>query len=153
MGYKLVRIEDDFDFYELARVEREAYESPYETIIDFLFPIGGPKSISREDSIKEAAERQIRWHHADPTSVWLKVVDEVSGELLGAGLWHMFDEDPYAVPSEDECDWFDEGEERNIANGLMGQLFTPRMTYMRGPHLCKYFSISPATTSFPVFYG
>lgn len=136
MSFKLSEIVSDAEFDELARCEFDAYENPACNLKQLFFPIVGSLPSAREDAIKEAVERQTMWHRADPTSKWIKVVDSESGKMAGAACWHVYEADPYAVVPEDECDWWAVGEDRNIANALMEQFLTPRMTYMRRPHVC-----------------
>lgn len=132
MPLKLVHLESDDEFDALVRCEFAAYESPPNKLKELFFP---PQD-SRESTIQAAVGRQTAWHRGDPTSVWLKVVDTDNDDrLLGAACWHVYDTDPYAVESDEECDWFPKGEERDIGNALMGQFLTPRMTYMRKPHV------------------
>lgn len=136
MPLKLVHLESDAEFDALVRCEFAAYETPHCKLLELFFPPQG----DREATIRSAVERQTAWHRGDATSQWLKVIDtDNSDRVLAAACWHVYDTDVYAAESEDECDWFPKGEERDIANALMGQFLTPRSTYMRKPHVCKSF--------------
>ena len=137
MLFKVQAVTSDSEFAELALVERLSFESPPCQLMNLYFPLLDPNAPgAREAAIAEAAERQALWHSSDPTSMWIKVVDEESGALAGAALWHIYDSNPYAKHSEDECTWFAEGEDRVAANELMGQFFTPRTKNMQKPHVC-----------------
>lgn len=142
MGYKLYEVKEDSELAELSEVERESFENPECRLMELYFPLHGPigDDVLRQAAIKEATERQIAWRKADPTSTWVKVVDEDTGKLVGAALWHVYDQDPYAAAGGDDehgCTWFEEGEQRDAANALIEQFFTTRMTYMRKPHVCE----------------
>ena len=136
MPFKLSKLVSDSEFDEIARIERLSYESPPCKLMSLFFPLSGGGSEAREAAIQDAAQRQALWHRSDPSSTWLKVTDEKSGKLVGAALWHIYASDPYVTESEDECEWFAKGEDRDAANALMGQFVLPRMTFMRKPHLC-----------------
>ncbi|KUI55417.1 hypothetical protein VP1G_02845 [Cytospora mali] len=134
MPLKLVHLESDDEFDALVRCEFAAYETPT-CKLKKLFPPSPPQA-NRKATIQAAVQRQTAWHRGDPTSQWLKVFDtDDNDQLVGAACWHVYDTDPYAVESDEECDWFPKGEERDIGNALMGQFVTPRMTYMRKPHV------------------
>jgi hypothetical protein len=134
MPLKLVHLESDDEFDAIVRCEFVAYETPPCKLKELFFP----PQVTREATIQEAKQRQTAWHRGDPTSYWLKVIDtDDNDKLLGAACWHVYEADPYAVESDEECDWFPKGEERGIGNALMGQFLTPRMTYMRKPHICE----------------
>lgn len=134
MPLKLVHLESDDEFDALVRCEFVSYETPPCKLKELFFP---PQE-NQEATIQAAIKRQTAWHRGDPTSYWLKVVDtDADNKLLGAACWHVYETDPYAAESDEECDWFPKGEERDIGNTLMGQFVTPRMTYMRKPHICK----------------
>lgn len=134
MPLKLVHLKSDDEFDELVRCEFAAYDTPPCKLKNLFFPPQG----TEEATVQEAVQRQTAWHRGDPTSYWIKVVDtDNNDQLLGAACWHVYDADPYAAESDEECDWFAKGEDRDVANALMGQFVTPRMTYMRKPHICK----------------
>ncbi|KAK5993516.1 hypothetical protein PT974_06948 [Cladobotryum mycophilum] len=135
MPLKLSEVTLDSEFEELTRCQFDAFESPDCRLTELFFPRKGPSPDARDATIQAAAQSQAAWHRADPTSIWLKVMDEDSNKLVGAARWHVYEADPYAVAEEGECDWWPEGEDRNMANVIMEQFLTPRMTYMRKPHV------------------
>ena len=56
---------------------------------------------------------------------------------MGAALWHIYEESPYAKPPEHEmtCYWWPEGPKRKMADQAMGQMMGPRVERMNKPHL------------------
>ncbi|MCJ1392772.1 hypothetical protein MMC18_005643 [Xylographa bjoerkii] len=135
MPFKLTELKEDAEFEELVKVEWASYEDPFCHLIRLFFPIYGQGSEVRAAALKESTERQIMWHRGDPSSRWIKVIDIETGRLAGAACWHLYKSNPYAEPSEDECTWFPPGPDREMANDLMEQFMTPRMTYMGKPHM------------------
>ena len=136
MSFNVTELTADGDFEELVRVEFASFEQPYSRLIRLFFPIFGDGPDARAASIKESVERQIHWHKEDPTSHWIKAVDDETGKIAGAAYWHVYKENPYATHSNEECTWYPPGEGREMANSLMGQFLTPRMKYMAKPHVC-----------------
>ena len=136
MSFNVTELTADGDFEELVRVEFASFEQPYSRLIRLFFPIFGDGPDARAASIKESVERQIYWHKEDPTSHWIKAVDDETGKIAGAAYWHVYKENPYATHSNEECTWYPPGEGREMANSLMGQFLTPRMKYMAKPHVC-----------------
>lgn len=137
MSFKVVEATTDADLEALVRCEFDSYENPICNLKQLFFPAENSSPEAREAAIQSAVKRQTHWHRSDPTSVWLKVVDETSGAVVGGACWHVYDADPYSTDSDEECDWWAAGEDRDIANGLMAQFLTPRMTWMKKPHVCK----------------
>ena len=136
MPFELTELKDDAEFKELVEVERLSYETPLCRLLNLFFPIHGQGPEARAAALHEATERHIGWHRGDPSSRWLKVIDTETGRLVGAACWHTYENNPFTEPSEDECMWFPAGEEREMANDLMEQFVTPRMSYMGKPHMC-----------------
>ena len=136
MSFKVVNVNAEAEFTELVQVEWTSYEHPYCRLIRLFFPIFGSDANARATALKESTDRQINWHKEDPTSDWIKVVDSESGRVAGAACWHVYQENPYATQSDEECTWYPPGEGREMANSLMGQFLTPRMKYMAKPHIC-----------------
>lgn len=140
-----VNVEKDFD--ELVRVEWTSYEKPYCSLLRLFFPIHGSGAGARAAALKESAERQIGWHEGDPTSNWIKVVDNDTGKIAGAACWHIYKENPYATRSDVDCTWYPPGEGREMANSLMSQFLTPRKKYTAKPHICMIM-ILPSVSQF-----
>ena len=136
MRFELVEVTADAEFKELVEVEWAAYENPLCKLLNLFFPTRGIDPDSRASALQEGVERQSGWHNNDPTSHWVKVVHCETGRLVGAACWHLYTKNPYCVPADDECTWFPAGEEREMANSLIGQFVAPRMQYMAKPHVC-----------------
>ncbi|KAL9110770.1 MAG: hypothetical protein Q9227_004762 [Pyrenula ochraceoflavens] len=137
MFFHLQEVTSASDFSEIIKLEWRSYEDPYSPLLRLFFPIFGTDSEARAESLQESTDRQIKWHESDPSSHWIKVTDSSSGNIVGAANWNFFDENPYSTESDEECTWFKEGEDRKMANFLMGQFLTPRTTYMAKPHVCE----------------
>ncbi|KAL9622197.1 MAG: hypothetical protein Q9160_003380 [Pyrenula sp. 1 TL-2023] len=135
MSFQLSEVTATSDFEELIKVEWEAYENPFAPLIRLFFPIFGNSLGARKASLQESTNRQVHWHETDPSSHWLRVTDSTTGNIVGAADWNLFEANPYATESDEECTWFKEGEDREVANLLMGQFMTPRVTYMAKPHV------------------
>ena len=128
----------DEEFKEVIYSERIAFETPYNAIFTLFCPVLGSHPTAREESIAEAQVRQLQWHRSDPTSHWIKVIDEDNaGKVAGAALWHVYDHNPYAKPPETEttCYWWPEGPKRAMADQAMDQLTKGRDSKMNKPHL------------------
>ena len=136
MPFTLTELKEDAEFEDLVKVEWASYETPLCRLIRLFFPLHGQGPEARAVALKESTERQIGWHRGDASSRWIKVIDTDTGRLAGAACWHIFESDPYAEPSEEECTWYPAGADREMANDLMEQFMTPRMTYMGKPHMC-----------------
>ena len=137
MSFKLTELTNDAEFPEVARVEHAAYDEPFCKLKQLFFPIRGSAPEDRERAIEDTIKRQWAWHRADPSSKWLKVVDEETRKVVGAGQWHIYESDaPFSGGEDEECDWFPAGEERDAANRCMEQFMNPRIKWMSKPHMC-----------------
>ena len=136
MGLQLHEVTADADFRDIIEVEWASFDRPVCRLRPLFFPILGSGEQARAAAIEEGIERQLAWHKSDPTSHWIKVVDDASEKVAGAACWHVYDSNPYATESDEECTWWPEGEDREMANGLMAQFLTPRMKFMAKPHMC-----------------
>ena len=91
----------------------------------------------------------------DPSSHWIKVVDDENDKkVVGAALWHVYEESPFAKPPEHEmtCYWWPEGPKRVMADQVMGQMMGPRVARMNKPHLCmSSVSTNCASVPYPMF--
>ncbi|KAG7005853.1 hypothetical protein G7Y79_00017g042350 [Physcia stellaris] len=141
MPFELAEITADSEFRELVEVEWAAYEKPLCKLLNLFFPTRGIDPDSRASALQEGVERQSGWHNNDPTSHWVKVVDRETGRLVGAACWHVYTKNPYSAPADDECTWFPAGEEREMANSLMGQFVASRKKYMAKAHVCMIFCL------------
>lgn len=137
MPLEVTEVTADAEFREMVDVQWASFEQPYCRPIRLFFPILGGSPSARAAAISESVARQLQWHKADPTSHWIKVVDNESGKIVGAAVWHVYKENLYVTVSDEECTWYPAGEGRDMANSLMEQFLTPRMQYMAKPQICK----------------
>lgn len=138
MRLSLQEVSWDDEFKEIVHCERTAYETPYNGVFTLFCPVIGNHESARAEALEEAENRQRQWHKSDPTSHWIKVVDEDNGDkVAGAALWHIYEASPYAKPPEHEmtCYWWPEGPKRAMADQAMGQMVGPRIERMNKPHL------------------
>ena len=141
MHLTLQEVSSDSEFEELVHCERIAYETPHNAVFTLFCPVIGTHETARTDSLLEAENRQRQWHKNDPSSHWIKVVDdENQSKVVGAALWHIHEESPYAKPPEHAmtCYWWPEGPKRIMADQVMGQMLGPRVERMNKPHLCTF---------------
>ncbi|KAI9837269.1 MAG: hypothetical protein M1819_000343 [Sarea resinae] len=141
MPFALHEVTDDADFDSIVRAEWAAYEDPFEP---FLRIIGGPYDSSsptaRAEALEESKERQKMWAHEDPTSHWLKVVNTDTGEIIGAALWNILEDDSEPMPGLYEAYYWPEGTEgRNYASHVLSRLSTLQAARMKGP--CVFLQI------------
>jgi len=135
MPLKLLEMQDESEFPAVIQAEWEAFETPYCHLLPLFFPTHGMKPDARTEAMKAGCERQTHWFKGDPTSRWVKVIDTETGRVAGGALWHVFTENPYAKPDDEEISWWAKGEDREMATLLFSQFLTPRMTYMAKPHV------------------
>ena len=134
MPLELSELTSNSEFRELTECEFTSFENPHSNLLRLYFPVFDG---DREKSLEEATERQIQWHNSDPHGHWIVIKDTTTNKVVAAANWEFFDENPYAKKSDEECSWFPAGEDREMANLLLGQFFVPRMAFMAKPHACK----------------
>ena len=111
MPLQLREVTSDDDFDEITSVECESFETPFIGTYILLRPNRGPGPIG-EAGFQEFKERQIREHHDDPSSHWVKVVDTAIGKIVGAANWNIYETNPFEEPSPEplQAYWWPEGE-------------------------------------------
>jgi len=137
MGFKLIQVQEDEEFYELFQVYRAAFTNPGTK----LWTLFTTEPISKIDSQKAShnattgwAEYLIAAHRADPTSTWLKIIDESDGMVLGGGRW-LIDKDSFDTnPGRSNAAWWPAGTPRNIASECLTQFRGTRTEHMQRPH-------------------
>jgi len=128
-------------FKDLITAQWESYENPYTRLLNLFFPIKGPGPEAHALRIQESMLRQLHEHEkSSPSSRWLKVIDTETGEIAGGAQWFVFEENPYASGEGDGdgdgiLDCWDEGEDREFAEALLGQFLASRMSWMQRPHM------------------
>ncbi|KAL8687268.1 MAG: hypothetical protein Q9218_006507 [Villophora microphyllina] len=135
-GLTLLEVKLDDDFPDLIECEWVSYETPYNGFFQLYCPTTGNGPNARAESMKESTERQLAWHKEDPTSIWLEVVDNESGKVVGAAQWNIHSSNPYPNGIEDtDAFWWPDGEGRKFASMALEQWYAPRGQRMRKPHI------------------
>ena len=139
MPLSLLLVTSDAEFDDIIDCEWTSYETPHNPAWKFFYPAWGPNPSDRAAAIQESKTRQIKFHHSKPSSNWVKVVDDDTGKVVGAALWHIYEEDPFKNPPDEKmtCFWWPEGPKRDMADQMMRQVMRPRVERMSKPHLCK----------------
>ncbi|KAK4985885.1 hypothetical protein LTR50_005674 [Elasticomyces elasticus] len=134
-AFKLLEVEHDHEFEELFRVFRTAFTEPGTAMWPLFTADYRPDAALEEAALKETIERFISWHRSDPTSHWLKVIDEESGSVLGGGRWALYKTgNPYDGHGEMEASWWPDGEPRQLATTLLNQFLATSAKHMNKPH-------------------
>lgn len=130
--------ESDEEFTELIQCEWTSYETPYNGFFQLYCPTTGTGTNARSESMKESTDRQLAWHKDDKTSVWIKVVDKDSGQVVGGAQWNIHHSNPYPNGVEDtDAFWWPEGEGRRFASMALEQWYGPRAERMGKSHVRK----------------
>lgn len=143
MPFKLLKVREDAEFDELMSVWRTSFTKPLCKLWPLFTGDRTPLSISPNESMRlEYTNRFIAWHRSDPTSTWLKVIDEDTQKVVGGGRWSIYEGNPYDVEGchKVEAVWWPEGGERAVASGLLARFLESAVVNMNRPHVCKLFS-------------
>lgn len=137
MPLQIVEATSDSEFDEIIHCQWTSYETPHNGFFRLFSPINGTGRSARENSIRESKERRLQWHKADPTSHWVKVVDNDFDMVVGAAHWHIHKSDPFIKLSQRplSAHWWPEGEARAYAEQALRMWMAPRRERMRRPHL------------------
>lgn len=139
---------DRSTFSRIVDCEWAAYYNPYHPFMQVLFPVLGGSPESRTAAIEESKERQWQWHRGDPTSHWLYVEDDQTGEVFGGAQWHVHEKNPFDGPQPKlEAYWWPEGECKRFVNEMLGQVYGPRRVKMTRPHTCKSPTVASSADS------
>ncbi|KAI0886765.1 uncharacterized protein GGS22DRAFT_117296 [Annulohypoxylon maeteangense] len=123
---RLHELSSDEEFKPLVDVEHEAYSKPLNGVWEIL------KGSSRD----EFCARQLSWHKSDPTSNWIYVTDEATGEVIGGTQWNIHKTNPFAVERTPlTAYWLPEGTMKQIGDQLMLAWESKRPTFASKPHL------------------
>lgn len=136
MGLKLIEVKDDEEFDELFQVWRAAFTNPG-TKLWKLFTADGISNVDSQPGRPEYVERFIAWHRVDPTSTWLKVIDDSNGMVLGGGRWSIYRAKPYDTSQNADASWWPAGIQREIASQCLAQFLATSDELMNRPHVCK----------------
>lgn len=126
MPLKLHELTTGDEFKLVVHVELEAYSEPFNGFWEML----------KGSSEDELCARQLSWHRNDPSSHWLYVIDEDSGDVVGGMQWNIYNTNPYATEQSPlTAYWFPDGPTRRVGNQLLLGLTTHRPCSMSKPHL------------------
>lgn len=75
-------------------------------------------------------ERFVKAKHADPNTLYLKAVDENTGDIAGFAKWNVF-RNRFPAPAKAEGDFWDNDEEKAYTQHLMTEFNRDRMTYLK----------------------
>lgn len=138
MPFKLLDVDMATDFDEVIDCQWVSYENPYQSFFRLFCPLFGDGPSSHEESLKASTTTQLGWHTSDPASHWKKVVDD-SGNIVGACLWKLYTNSPFANSEDDhsEAYWYPEGETREYVNECLRQFDASRRRMATRPQVCK----------------
>ncbi|TRX98937.1 hypothetical protein FHL15_000279 [Xylaria flabelliformis] len=130
MPYTVQQVQSESDLEEVIALYCVSYETPFNAFYVLTRGDTGPD---------EHLQRQTKWHKEDPTSCWIKVLDDNTGQAIAAAQWLVRTEglNPYAdgqAPDE-IITWWSEGERRRFAERMYAQWGDHRPVKMRKPHL------------------
>ncbi|KAI8631241.1 hypothetical protein F5Y19DRAFT_25181 [Xylariaceae sp. FL1651] len=119
---KLHELTTDDEFKSVVEVEHEAYSKPFNGIWEVL----------KGSSPEECCARQLSWHRNDPSSNWVYITDESSGDVVGAAQWNIYKENPYANgPPELKAYWLPGGKSiRYVKSGTLGSSNIPKINHL-----------------------
>jgi GNAT superfamily N-acetyltransferase len=75
-------------------------------------------------------ERFIQAKHADPNTLYLKAVDENTGDIAGFAKWNVF-RNRFPAPAKAEGDFWDNDEEKAYTQHLMTEFNRDRMAHLK----------------------
>lgn len=75
-------------------------------------------------------ERFVKAKHADPNTLYLKAVDEATGEIAGFAKWNVF-QNRIPGPAKAEGDFWDSEEEKAYCQHLMTEFNIDRTTFLK----------------------
>ncbi|KAI8297187.1 hypothetical protein K4K59_003632 [Colletotrichum sp. SAR11_240] len=141
MGLVLQEVKTDEEFVPLIAALREGFSNPDTAVWRLFMGDWRPDDpAAREASLAEAMTRMRAEHRADPTSTWLKVVDDETGQVVAGGRWSFFERggpNPYDGHREVEATWFPEGEPRWVASLLLNDFLERAVRNANRPHACE----------------
>jgi hypothetical protein len=86
MSIKLFEVQNDDEFLEVVQCFCESFRNSGTKLWDLFSGDYRPEEPEcHAAALKSCTERLISWHRADPTSHWVKVVDESRGKAAGGG--------------------------------------------------------------------
>lgn len=138
MTLRLHQLEHPSEIASLTPTFRASFTNPGTKLWPLVSGDYRPEPSHQEASLEKLTQRLTAQFQADPTCHWLSVVDQSSGQVVGGGLWRVFDSaNPYDGYSGAEATWFPEGQPRELASNLLSQFFGTSARLMNKPHACE----------------
>ncbi|KAI0393364.1 hypothetical protein F5Y17DRAFT_458937 [Xylariaceae sp. FL0594] len=131
MPLNLRELTTEAEFQRVVDVELEAYSKPFNGFWDLL--VGASQAGWRA--------RQWSWHTSDPSSRWVYVTDDATGDVIGATNWNIYDTKSPWVEEEGGggepamTAYRLEGPRKNVGDQLFASFFGNRPKLMNKPHL------------------
>ena len=122
----------DEDSSRAFEIENAAYANAGDAISGLLFP--GPHP---PDSTQKRSAEFVKAKAADPSTVWLKAVDDDTGEMIAFAEWHIYEPDtPRPEPRPRQ---FGPGSNPEVCKWFFGSIDAKREQLMGDkPHLCEW---------------
>ena len=141
MSFHISEVTSRAEFDQVIACERAAYQTPQNSLFDILYPfqLFSKSKNPDEAALHDLTERQWADHTGDPSSHWLKAVDTISNEIIGAALWNIYPADPCLGQAIEHfaATWWPQGELRTYATEYVKRLLEHRANAVRGPHMRK----------------
>ncbi|MCJ1373894.1 hypothetical protein MMC20_005124 [Loxospora ochrophaea] len=135
MSPKLLEVQHDSEFAELIEVYRAGFTDPGTKLWPLFSGDYRPDPELQHAALEETTQRLRSYHRSDPTSHWLKVVDDSTGQVIGGGRWCFYETgNPYDGHGTREATWWPEGRPREVASFFMNQFWATRARHMDRPH-------------------
>ncbi|KAL3456736.1 hypothetical protein BJX64DRAFT_281145 [Aspergillus heterothallicus] len=130
------------DFPALVACEVASFDTPFQSIFRFFYPIfGGESQEEKKIALANLVELQRQWARDDPDSVWLKVIDkEENDKIVGGLLIKVHKVNPFERDrgKDDSAVWYPEGAQRGYIDAALRIFNEPRERFMQRPHLYSY---------------
>lgn len=118
----------DADAPRAFEIEHDAYGAVNDPISSHLFP--GPFPA---DANEKRAESVLKGKAEDPSTVWLKVVDNETDEMIAFAEWHVYPPDVDLPAPKQRVD-FGPGSNPVVCEEFFGSLASSRERLMGGKH-------------------
>ena len=137
MALQLRHITSASEIPEVVACYFESFSSPPAGFTALVAPPIGSGPIADRDRVLNYSVRSWFAHSADPTSVWLKVVDTENQDRVVASMrWNIYTKDSLNdTTSKASAFWYDEGPRRRYTEMVLDILSNIRMR--RFPHIRK----------------
>lgn len=137
MVFKLLEVHNDDEFIELFQVFRAAFTDPGTKLWPLFSGDRGKDALQSKAALNETVQRFVSWHRADPSSHWLKVIEDSTGKVVGGGRWALHEQgNPYDGQAKTEAYWWPAGKPRELATTCLNQFLATAVMHANRPHVC-----------------